>query len=104
MGYPAQYESTIAIAASDYHDFIAYWSCRGAKVELTAPGRCVSSVYMGSGDFDNRKTPDGKYMCASGTSAATPIVAGAAALVKCWYPLITNIDMRTLLMNHAQDL
>lgn len=104
VGYPAQYESCMAVAASDFDDYIAYWSCRGVKVEIAAPGRLISSVYMGSGDFDNRKTPDGKYMCASGTSASTPIVAGAAALVKCWYPLISNIDLRNYLVNHARDI
>jgi subtilisin/minor extracellular protease Epr len=38
VGYPAKYESVIAVAATDSMDERPYWSSTGATVELAAPG------------------------------------------------------------------
>jgi subtilisin family serine protease len=45
-----------------------------------------------------------KYMCASGTSAACPHVAAGAALLKAWYPAMTNTEMRQWIRDHCRDL
>lgn len=74
VGYPAAYNGVIAVSATDSSDTIAYFSSRGPEVDLAAPGVSIRSTYWtarrGSG-----------YADLSGTSMASPHVAGTAALV-----------------------
>ena len=69
VGFPASYPETIAVAASDVKDGVADFSSRGPEVDFIAPGVDVKSVKMGGG-----------WEELSGTSMATPHVAGLAAL------------------------
>ena len=68
--YPAAYPEAIAVSATDSTNTIASWSSRGPEVDLAAPGVNIRSTYK-----------DGYYKTLSGTSMATPHVAGTAALV-----------------------
>jgi len=68
--YPAKYESVIAVAATDSSDTRIYFSSTGPAVELAAPGVNVLSTTMG-----------GNYGTKSGTSMASPHVAGLSALI-----------------------
>lgn len=68
--YPAAYNEAIAVAASDINNQIPSWSNWGPHIDLTAPGVNIYSTYKGS-----------SYKTLSGTSMATPHVAGTAALV-----------------------
>ena len=82
--YPAKYASVIAVAAIDKNDTRPSWSSTGEEIELAAPGVSVLSSWN-DGDSPHNPQPfilDGDwYKEGSGTSMASPHVAGAAALV-----------------------
>ena len=93
VGYPAKYESVIAVAASDSDDQRASFSSTGPAVELIAPGVSVLSTLPGN-----------KYGSYSGTSMASPHVAGVAALVWAADSTMNNIKLRGILNETAQSL
>jgi subtilisin len=103
VGYPAKYQSVMAVAAINYLEEVASFSSRGPEVEIAAPGVSITGPFAGN-TYHQYATDDKKYMCASGTSAACPHVAPAAAIVKQWYPFITNSDLRKWLRDHARDI
>lgn len=92
VDYPARFASAIAVAATDKSDLRAPWSSDGPDVELSAPGVDILSTYKG-----------GTYATASGTSMATPHVAGTAALIIA-NGVTNNNDVRLLLQTTADDL
>jgi subtilisin len=105
IGYPAKYQSCLAVAAMDYDENIASFSSRGPESEVSAPGRYITGAWAG---FTYSQYVVGgsndKYMCASGTSAACPHVAAGAALLKAWYPAMTNTEMRQWIRDRCRDL
>lgn len=93
VGYPAAYESVIAVAASDDNDRRASFSSTGPAVELIAPGVSVLSTLPGD-----------SYDTYNGTSMASPHVAGAAALAWAVNLDLTNAGIREILQDTAEDL
>ncbi len=90
--YPANYElpNVISVAATDHNDFKAYFSQYGRRsVHVGAPGVDIVSlrangtdIYGDGQHFIPAGDPNAAYYRASGTSMATPHVAGLAALIK----------------------
>jgi subtilisin len=77
-----------ATCRADEDDTFANFSNYGADVDLIAPGVCILSTYPGGG-----------YNTFSGTSMASPHVAGAAGLVKAANPGASPAQVRTTLQN-----
>lgn len=93
VGYPAKYDSVIAVAATDQNDRRASFSSTGPTVELSAPGVSILST-----------TPNNSYDSYNGTSMASPHVAGVAALVWEAKSNLTNVELRELLQQTAKEL
>lgn len=96
--YPAAYENCIAVAAANYNDL---WKWEGSNwcdwVDIAAPGEDILST------LPNTLYPEG-YGSWSGTSMATPFVAGAAARVWAKNPTWTNAQVRAQLENTADPI
>lgn len=76
--YPAGYENVISVASTDANDQKAGTSAYGTWIDISAPG--VSIYTTSYNDI---------YSTVSGTSLASPITAGAAALVWTAFPDFT---------------
>jgi thermitase len=91
--YPASYDNTniIAVASTDNRDTLAISSNYGpTSVDIAAPG--VNIIGYGTGG-------ESSLWWYSGTSMATPNVAGVAALVKSANPSYTAVQIKTAILN-----
>lgn len=87
--YPANngYPNSITVAASGPSDAKPSWSNYGtATVHVASPGENIMSTL-----------PNNKYGNLSGTSMATPLVSGLAALLKAQDPSLTGAQIRAIL-------
>lgn len=94
--YPANSEidNVISVAATDANDALASFSNYGpSTVDLAAPGRQILSTYLAD-----------SYATMSGTSMATPYVAGVAALMKSANPALTYADLKAGLLQSVDQL
>ena len=108
--YPAAYINSISVSAVNYLDQLADYSNYGSTIDICAPG--------GDGDDNNgdgymdgvlqqtfdSSSGDPGYYFYTGTSMASPHVAGVAALVKAADPTLTNAEIRSILEDTAEDL
>lgn len=94
--FPASYKlpNVISVAALDRADQLATFSNYGAQnVHVAAPGKDILSTWLGN-DYEEH----------SGTSMATPVVAGVAALVLSHQPNLTVAELRSLLLRSVDKL
>lgn len=87
-------EHTMAIAASNSSDGRPSWSNYGpATVSIAAPGDAIMSTL-----------PNNRYENMSGTSMATPFVAGLAAFLKAQDPSLTGAEIKSLLQSTGKKV
>jgi hypothetical protein len=83
----------VVIAATNSSDVTTSWSNFGAYVDLAAPGEGIYTTNTGTG-----------YWSGSGTSFASPVAAGVAALVMAANPQLTPAQVEQVLLETAKDL
>ncbi|MEV7324581.1 S8 family peptidase [Streptomyces sp. NPDC093970] len=106
---PGSADDALTVAAVDKNDAMATFSNRGprigdgaAKPDIAAPGVDITAARAAGTTMG---TPvDQYYTTASGTSMATPHVAGAAAIVAQQHPEMSGQQIKALLMGTAADL
>ena len=90
VSYPAAYTNVIAVGAVDSNRQRATFSQYGTGLEVMAPGQDIYST-----------VPGGAYDTFSGTSMATPHVAGVAGLIRSVNKNLTSAEVREILKNTA---
>ncbi|MCF7811730.1 S8 family serine peptidase, partial [bacterium] len=90
--YPAAYENVLSIGAVTGGDKLSIVSKYGYWLDLTAPGDTIFSTVPGGFDF----------LC--GTSMASPLVAGAAALLKSVHPDWTPAQLSMQIINSSDPV
>ncbi|WP_082687021.1 S8 family peptidase [Bacillus sp. FJAT-27445] len=91
--YPASYPQVLAVSAVDHEGRKAEFSNHGTYVDVAAPGVYIPSTYF-------RK----QYAALSGTSMASPHVAGLAGLIRSENPKLTNKQVARIIKRSASDL
>ncbi|BBH70012.1 peptidase [Actinoplanes sp. OR16] len=105
VGTPGAADAALTVGAVDAEDHIAEFSSRGPRLvdgalkpEITAPGvdiLAARSQYSTEGE--------GLYRTMSGTSMATPHVAGAAVLLAAQHPGWTGAQLKDALVSTAKQ-
>jgi subtilisin family serine protease len=108
VGSPATADEALAVGAVDKTDGFADFSCVGPRLgdgaikpEITAPG--VDIVAARASGTEVGEPVGEHYVTASGTSMATPHVAGAAAILLQQHPSWTPGELRARLMSTARE-
>ncbi len=100
IGSPGNARSAIGVGASDYANNIAYFSSKGPtkktyaiKPDVLAPGVDVYSTYLNN-----------TFVKMSGTSMATPYIAGVCVLLKQLHKNWTPEKIKSVIMTTATSL
>ncbi|MCR2821430.1 S8 family serine peptidase [Lederbergia panacisoli] len=91
--YPAALSSVLGVSATDKNDGFTNFSNYGYYIDLAAPGQDIYSTINGS-----------SYQNMNGTSMASPVVSGVAALILSKNPLLTADQVINILTTSSKDL
>ncbi len=95
--FPASYEGVISVGSTNDRNILSSYSNYGPAVDLVAPGEEVYSTV-----HDEKK--GSSFVKFSGTSMASPVVAGVASLLKSKYPDLKPHEIEAILEMTAKDL
>ena len=122
--YPAGYSSTVLAVGGTFpnglrYDDNAVWpsfmfnagSCHGNWIDVSAPGgefivapRYGTPSHLHPAYYNLNTCNPLTYQGFGGTSAATPVVSGVAALIRGLRPTVTGDDIAEILRRSATDL
>ena len=91
--FPAAYRKVIAVASTEQNQQRFYQSNFGASIDIGAPGNVILSTQINN-----------QYRHLTGTSMASPHVAGVAALLLAKRPALTSEEIRHILINTADPV
>lgn len=97
--YPALYPEALAVGATNSADNRASYSSYGDELDVVAPGSSISPLPTFT---PNNQTS--AYTSASGTSFASPLVAGVAALLKSQKPDLAPSEIEYILTESAENV
>ncbi|WP_431960120.1 S8 family peptidase [Actinacidiphila sp. bgisy160] len=114
VGSPGSADAALTVGAVDKDSKLADFSSRGPRVgdgaikpDATAPGVDITAAAAAGSVIDTDPevphTPDGSYLTISGTSMATPHVAGAAAILAQEHPDWTGRQIKAALVGSTTD-
>ena len=89
--YPSDCTAALCVAASGQTDLKTSFSDYGSTIDIMAPGEGIMSTIISNNGYD----------AYDGTSMASPVVAGVAALVKSVHPTLTAAQLRQRVMDTA---
>lgn len=91
--YPGKYPEVLTVGATDSKGRIADFSVAGPQVDIVAPGAEMATTSVNNSG----------YCLCGGTSEATAVVSGAAALVRAKYPDLSAAEVVRRLTTTAAD-
>ncbi|MGB3443097.1 MAG: S8 family peptidase [Actinophytocola sp.] len=104
---PGSADAALTVGAVDRDDNLAPFSSRGPRIgdgaikpDVTAPGVDIVAALHADGTIGPEVEPG--YTALSGTSMATPHVAGAAALLAQQHPDYTGAQLKAILSGSAK--
>ncbi|PFN83627.1 peptidase S8 [Bacillus sp. AFS076308] len=89
--YPAKFPTVFAVGSVDKNLQRSRFSNVGNELDIMAPGEKIISTFINN-----------KYAYGQGTSMASPLVAGAAAVLLSADPTLTNIQISAILKISAK--
>ena len=113
---PGGLPGVLTVSATDLDDARTVFSNWGTQVDIAAPGMEVLSLrarrtdtmrdipgveYINAANYVGQ---DKRYYRVSGTSFAAPIVTGIASLIASREPDVSNVELRRMLTQSAEDV
>jgi hypothetical protein len=93
VNYPAAYPHVISVASTTYNDTKSVGTTYGQWIDVSAPGTNIYSTIPGN-----------RFGLLSGTSMASPLVAGLAGLLKTFNPLLNPDQVEDCIKNNTDNI
>ncbi|MCL2063316.1 MAG: S8 family serine peptidase [Candidatus Cloacimonetes bacterium] len=97
---PANSTNTIAVASSNQEDMKSSFSNYGNHITITAPGSNIYSTFF----WESLEDAVDDYYALSGTSMASPLVAGVVAMMLSRNPDLSVEDIKEILIDAADTM